>query len=102
MYFNKFNYLQPDKHKDCNCRLICRVNLRTGNRELIYGNTKLTNQKDIVEYLKENFNIDTNNLFQILPQEKVSSLLTPDLNQNLINIEKAVNYDIVFYLNIIV
>lgn len=50
-----------------------------------------------MKYLKENFNISTNNLFQVLPQEKTCSILTNDPKRNLLNIEKAVRYDLVYY-----
>lgn len=75
--------------------MICEIDLNSSNRKLTYGDFVLTDREEIVKYLRDNFKIDANSMFQVLPQEKTSSILTSSGKENLLNTEKAINNNLV-------
>lgn len=63
------------------------------NNEEYKGREKITN------YLRDEYNIDSNNIFQMLQQETVSEVLSENLSKNLMNIERSINYKLVYIYN---
>lgn len=59
------------------------------------NNEEYIGREEIVKYLKREYNIDSNNMFQILQQETVSEVLSENSSKILMNIERSINYKLV-------
>lgn len=59
-------------------------------------NNQIEGREKIAKYLKREYNIDSNNMFQILQQEVLSEVLSENSSKNLMNIERSINYHLVY------
>lgn len=79
-----------------NCCIYINLDLRKQYHVLYQGENKIEGRENIIEFLRDEYNIDSNNIFQILQQEQTSQILSDNSVNDLINIEKAVRYSLVY------
>lgn len=96
VYFLLMQLIQQKHYYLC-CTSI-KLDLLTHEHILCNNNEEYKGREVITNYLRDEYNIDSNNIFQMLQQETVSEVLSENLSKNLMNIERSINYKLVLHI----